>query len=132
MPLVWAHSEYLKLLRSAADGRVFDCIPIVEQRYAKGKHPECQVEVFKVQRRQISRMPAGKTLRIINGHRFRVRWTTDGWATHQDLESTELGYLGSYADVPVAEAAAERVIFTLYWPDEDRWEGKNFEVALEA
>ena len=34
MPLVWAHAEYLKLLRSAVDGRVFERISIVEERYA--------------------------------------------------------------------------------------------------
>ena len=27
MPLAWAHSEYIKLLRSASDGKVFDLIP---------------------------------------------------------------------------------------------------------
>ena len=55
MPLVWAHSEYLKLLRSATyDGRVFDCIPIVEYRYAQGNHPPSHIEVFKVSRRQDS------------------------------------------------------------------------------
>ena len=32
-PLVWAHAEYLKLLRSAVDGRVFDRISVVEERY---------------------------------------------------------------------------------------------------
>ena len=48
MPLVWAHSEYLKLLRSADDGRVFDCIPIVEDRYVRGNHPPSHIEVFKV------------------------------------------------------------------------------------
>jgi glucoamylase len=26
VPLVWAHAEYLKLLRSAVDGKVFDRI----------------------------------------------------------------------------------------------------------
>ena len=34
MPLVWAHAEYLKLLRSVTDGRVFDRISVVEERYA--------------------------------------------------------------------------------------------------
>ena len=32
-PLVWAHAEYVKLLRSAADGRPFDRISVVEERY---------------------------------------------------------------------------------------------------
>ena len=34
MPLVWAHGEHVKLLRSLRDGRVFDMPPQVERRYA--------------------------------------------------------------------------------------------------
>ena len=33
MPLMWAHAEYIKLLRSVSDGRVFDLIPEVAHRY---------------------------------------------------------------------------------------------------
>ena len=33
VPLVWAHAEYLKLLRSAVDGKVFDRIEPVYERY---------------------------------------------------------------------------------------------------
>ena len=33
MPLVWAHAEYVKLLRSLADGRVFDMPPHTARRY---------------------------------------------------------------------------------------------------
>ena len=29
MPLMWSHAEYIKLLRSATDGKVFDVIPEV-------------------------------------------------------------------------------------------------------
>ncbi len=35
-PLLWAHSEYLRLLRSCQDGKVFDLIPEVAARYAEG------------------------------------------------------------------------------------------------
>ena len=34
-PLAWAHAEYVKLLRSLADGRVFDLYAPVQARYAK-------------------------------------------------------------------------------------------------
>jgi len=34
-PLAWAHAEYVKLLRSLADGRVFDLYEPVKSRYAK-------------------------------------------------------------------------------------------------
>ena len=32
MPLMWAHAEYIKLLRSTADRKVYDAIPEVAQR----------------------------------------------------------------------------------------------------
>ncbi len=35
VPLVWAHAEYLKLLRSAVDGKVFDRIDPVYERYCE-------------------------------------------------------------------------------------------------
>ena len=35
VPLVWAHAEYLKLLRSALDGKVFDRIDPVYERYCE-------------------------------------------------------------------------------------------------
>jgi glucoamylase len=131
MPLVWAHSEYLKLLRSAHDGQVFDRIPIVEERYAKGHHPPSHIEVFKVLRRQISHISAGKTLRITSAARFRVSWTPDRWQTTNVLESTQVGYAGSYADLPTPAGQNGALSFTLFWPDENRWEGRNFDVAVE-
>jgi glucoamylase len=41
MPLMWAHAEYVKLLRSASDGQVFDLIPEVASRYL-GNRKACQ------------------------------------------------------------------------------------------
>ena len=35
VPLVWAHAEYLKLLRSALDGKVFDRVDPVYERYCE-------------------------------------------------------------------------------------------------
>ena len=37
-PLVWAHSEYLKLRRSIREGRIFDQPPQTVARYAGGEH----------------------------------------------------------------------------------------------
>ena len=132
MPLAWAHSEYLKLLRSVADGKVFDRIEIVEDRYARGGGPECCVEIFQADRRRTRRMTAGKRLRISAATRFRARWTADGWQTQSDVESTQVGYAGSYVDLTTEAGQTGTVSFTLYWPDEDRWEGENFDVELEA
>jgi glucoamylase len=132
MPLVWAHSEYLKLLRSAYDGGVFDRIPIVEERYVLGNHPPSHIEVFKVKRRQIRQIPAGKSLRITSAARFQVRWTPDNWQTTHELDSTQVGYAGSYADLSTTAEQRGALSFTLFWPDENRWEGHNFEVEVES
>ena len=40
VPLVWAHAEYLKLLRSAVDGKVFDRIDSVYERYCDRRRAE--------------------------------------------------------------------------------------------
>jgi glucoamylase len=132
MPLVWAHSEYLKLLRSAHDGQVFDRIAPVVERYAQRNHPPSHIEVFKVLRRQIRQIPAGKSLRITSASRFQVTWTPDNWQTTNVLDSTQLGYAGSYADLPTTPEQTGALSFTLFWPDQNRWEGRNFEVALES
>jgi len=129
MPLVWAHAEYLKLLRSAFDGEVFDRIPPVERRYAKG-HTHAPLEVFKM-RRPVKTMQAGRILRIIAQQRFRVVWTADEWKTNQTLESTGLGCMGSFADLATAAKQTGQLSFTLFWTEENRWEGRNFDVALE-
>jgi glucoamylase len=130
MPLVWAHAEYLKLLRSITDGRVFDRISVVEERYSKGSG-RSNLEVFKL-RRPVSRIQAGKTLRITAHNRFRVTWTADGWKTSQVTDSVAVGHAGSFADIPTAPEQSGAVSFTLFWEEENRWEGRNFNVEIDA
>jgi glucoamylase len=130
MPLVWAHAEYLKLLRSVTDKQVFDRIPVVEARYARG-NAQSNIEVFKL-RRPISTISAGKVLRITAHNRFKVTWTADGWKTNHVTESSTVGYAGSFADIPTRPQQTGAVSFTLYWIEENRWEGRNFDVQLES
>ena len=130
MPLVWAHAEYLKLLRSVTDGRVFDRISVVEERYGKGSRTS-SIEVFKL-RRLVNKIQAGKTLRITAHNRFRVIWTTDSWKTNQVTDSVTVSHAGSFADIPTAAKQSGAVSFTLLWVEENRWEGRNFDVEIEA
>jgi glucoamylase len=130
MPLVWAHAEYLKLLRSAFDGEVFDRIPPVEKRYGKG-HTHSKIEVFKM-RRPLQTIEAGYTLRIIAQQHFRVVWTADDWKTQETMDAKMVGYAGSYADLPTEAKQSGPLSFTLFWTEENRWEGRNFDVALES
>jgi glucoamylase len=135
-PLVWAHAEYLKLLRSAADGQVFDRISVVADRYAvkPGKRTFTnRIEIYQAAR-PISLIAAGHTLRILDHEHFRVVYTFDNWATTLTLNSRSVGYPGSVADIPTDAHQTGSIIFTLVWIDpksqQERWLGKNVEVSI--
>ncbi len=130
MPLVWAHAEYLKLLRSSYDGRVFDRIEAVADRYSK-PCDTCKLEVFKL-RRPIKKLRAGYRLRVIAQKHFRVLSTTDDWKTATTVESVSVGHAGSFADLMTDTKQTGKLSFTLFWPEENRWEGRNFDVQIEA
>jgi glucoamylase len=122
----------VKLLRSKSDKRVFDLISAVEDRYAKPAEQRSftsLIEVFQTTR-QVTEMVSGLMLRIMDAKRFRVTYTFDDWATQNTVESRTVGYPGSYADIGTTPEHAGTLIFTIYWPAEDRWLGRNHEVTL--
>jgi glucoamylase len=128
MPLAWAHAEYIKLLRSVMDGHVFDSIPAVEERYLR-QRPARSVEIFKLDR-PLQRIAPGKTLRIVAPTGFRVLWTADNWSTTNTLEAKHAGSPGCFADIAVPQSQQVPVQFTFYWSKEERWENKNYSVAV--
>jgi glucoamylase len=121
-PLVWAHAEYLKLLRSARDGKVFDRVDCVYERYCT---PEGRAKIrrgveYYSLRRPIQKVIAGQTLRIVDGERFEVLWSADDWQTTQSLSAQAYGSAGFAADLPAgrpAEGEAGQISWTLHWPD---------------
>jgi len=100
LPLVWAHAEYIKLVRSVADGRVFDRLEPVWSRYAGRQRPSSsRLEVWKA-RRQVASIAAGSRLRIVAGGPFDVTFATAGAAATQAAASTSIGVW--YADIDAA------------------------------
>jgi hypothetical protein len=90
MPLMWAHAEYIKLLRSAADGHVFDLIPEGAERYLSSRNPRRVFEVWKHNR---------QPRHVKNGHTLPVqprsvspalvgRWHTDLLERHLEFISS--------------------------------------------
>jgi glucoamylase len=134
-PLVWAHAEYLKLLCSSVDGRVFDRISVVAERYAvaTGKRTFTNhIEIFEVTR-PISAIFSGYTLRIVDREHFRVVYTLDNWVTTQSAEAHSVGYPGSFVDISIAPERIGNILFTLAWPEQngqERWLGRNLEVSI--
>jgi glucoamylase len=128
MPLAWAHAEYVKLLRSAADGQVFDRIPAVAERYASGSRPS-SLRMWKFNRQPKS-APAGTTLRVLAGAPFRLHFVGDDQALEdRDSSATSIGM--HFTDVPLTRTRRNPVRFTFYWPDSQRWEGREFQVDVK-
>lgn len=129
MPLMWAHAEYVKLLRSVADGRVFDLIPIVAERYLKGRGRK-DLEVWKPAR-QVKEVMAGQVLRIQAQDSFRLHWTNDEWATASDTLSTSTGIGIEFAEIAIHDDQSVPVQFTFFWIARNRWEEHNYAVRIK-
>ena len=138
-PLVWAHAEYLKLLRSVKDGKVFDRIDIVADRYGTepGKRTfRSMIEIFQVAR-PITNVTSGFMLRVLDREPFELVYSVDDWKTVVHLDATVIGFPGAVADVKApqcVEGGINRIVFTMHWPAADgcaeRWLGHNFYVDV--
>jgi glucoamylase len=131
VPLVWAHAEYLKLLRSAVDGKVFDRIEPVYQRYSdpEGRKKRRQGLEIYTRIRPVQQISAGGTLRILDEARFEVVWTDDSWKTTNKTSSRGLGCAGFSADVKPAAGSAG-LEWTMHWTESDTWLGYNVKVKI--
>jgi glucoamylase len=130
-PLVWAHSEYVKLRRSIRDGKVFDQPPQTVQRYIVEKHVR-QVFGWRFNNKTRS-IPRNKTLRIVLLVPGRVHWSVDGWKTSHDTYTRDTGLGTHVLDLPTASlTAGGQADFTFFWPTENRWEGTDYTVTVEG
>ena len=129
MPLVWAHAEYLKLRRSLHDGRIFDQPPQTVQRYLKEKTISPRL-TWRFNHKLRS-LPPGKILRIELMAPAVIRWTADDWQTCQEIKTLDDGLGIHLADLQTkALPEGTQIKFTFYWPNADRWEGKDFMVRI--
>ncbi|BCG99171.1 glucan 1,4-alpha-glucosidase [Mesorhizobium loti] len=131
MPLVWAHAEHIKLLRSLRDGVVFDTPPQGVERYIKGK-TSSPLRIWRFNNK-IRSIPAGKALRVELSAPGVVHWSSDNWLTIQDHKTRETAFGVHLADLPVAGlTSGSTIVFTFFWPDAMRWENVDFSVGIDA
>jgi glucoamylase len=130
-PLVWAHAEYIKLVRSIRDGRVFDLPGATARRYIAEKRGS-MLAVWRFNNK-LQTLPAGKTLRLELTAPAVVRWSADGWATVRDTAAADRG-LGMWtADLPTRNLpGGAGLVFTIQWTADGRWEGTDYAVAVGA
>jgi glucoamylase len=130
MPLVWAHAEYIKLLRSVNDGKVFDLIPAVAERYLQGRGKK-NWEVWKPNRR-VRKIAAGSVLRILAPGRFRVRWMlASGDGSAQESASSASGLGLDHLDLTTSPGRAGALRFSFLEADPSLPKDAVQEVVVE-
>ncbi|TIY01597.1 MAG: glucan 1,4-alpha-glucosidase, partial [Mesorhizobium sp.] len=130
MPLVWAHSEHIKLLRSLSDGAVFDIPPQGVKRYIEDRTVAPR-QTWRFNHK-VRTMPAGKLLRVELLARAVVHWSSDNWATVHDAETTENAFGIHLTDLPVADVpSGNTIVFTFFWSDAGCWEKVDFSIGID-
>ena len=129
MPLAWAHAEHVKLLRSLADGRVFDTPPQPRERYQmQGVRSHRATWRFNDKARNL---PPGHLLRIEVLAAASVHWSIDGWRTVRDTATTDSGLGIHFADLDTTDLEhSDAIVFTFHWTAQGRWEGVDYAVTV--
>jgi glucoamylase len=130
MPLVWTHSEYIKLCRSLQAKQVFDMPHQTRDRYVKEKKvSSIVIWNFKTQYKYI---PKGKILRIECLTSATICWSSDNWLTINEVVTHDSGLGIHFADLATQNLDHEQnIIYTFYWHDSETWEDKKYFLTIE-
>lgn len=129
MPLLWAHSEFLKLVYARKQGLPIEQLDAVRERYL-GKTPQADCWHWRPDA-PFAAVPGGRKARIELPFRFRLRFGFDGWQHTAELESEPLGF-GLHGVLLGADAlgAGNRIDFT-YWNQESQiWADVDWGFAI--
>lgn len=137
MPLMWAHAEYIKLLRSVSDGVVFDRIPVVWDRYVRRQGTLRNDLIFWKYTRQPRSIRAGSVLRVISAGAFRLRWSLDaggaaGASAMREVAATDGGLEINFVDITVPGGQTGTLRFSFTQVDPPVPQDTIFEVQVLA
>jgi glucoamylase len=129
MPLVWAHAEHIKLLRSLREERVFDMPPQPRQRYqVEGVRSSLRIWRLNQKCRTLA---AGKILRVELPRPATVHWSGDQWRSVADTPTQATAFGTHYADLDTEGLVpGDAVALTFYWPNDERWEGTDYRIDV--
>jgi len=127
-PLMWAHAEYIKLLRTIKDRQGCDVIKEVHDRYVAGKKA-ARMTAWKAAK-PIRIANADEAIRVVTIEKGDIVWTADNWATKAEEPLAQTGLGVHFKDFkPGALSAGATLIFTFHYAS-GRWEGRNYEIRI--
>ncbi len=130
MPLVWAHSEYIKLCRSLKTKKIFDMPLQTKERYLVQK-VSSNIITWNFNN-AYKHIPKGKVLRLHCLTGAKVRWTINNWDTFKDVTTLDSGIGIHYVDLPTDKLNPDdKIQFTFYWIESKNWENKDYTLSIE-
>jgi glucoamylase len=124
-PLVWAHAELIKLVRSLRDGRVFDQPEQTTARYLE-QTTRSAFSLWSCNNKARA-FYSGTTLRISLTEPSLIHWSIDGWTTTTDTETVPTGLGTHIADLGTKQLPiGSTVTFTIYWSNRRLWDDQNY------
>ena len=127
MPLVWAHAEYLKLCRSLFDGRGLRSAASDRGAISASNRRRHDHVIWRFNNKVRDDAAGQNAPRRDACARRSCIGASDGWRTVHDTATRDTTLGVHVVDLATTHLrAGDRVDFTFYWPEEDRWEGHRF------
>lgn len=129
-PLVWAHAEYIKLLRSIKEGKPFDQIEDVKQRYVDNRSTLLNYEIWK-KNRQLKEVSPFMPIRFIFDRPFRLLIKNyDTFNQTADSVDTNIGL--HYLDFDPLPFKDGSLSFTIQWLDTGLAEDQSYTISVRV
>jgi len=127
-PLGWAHAEYLELLVTIALAGFPDIVMPARRRYTEG--PSHEAPFVWSHKHQITRITAGRKLRVQLPRPGAVHYTFDAWKSYTVAEAIDTTLGLWVAEVPCHRLpAGTEFAWTAHYMT--GWEGRNFALTVE-
>jgi glucoamylase len=127
-PLGWAHAEYLQLLSMVALGGFPDVVLPARRRYTEGSAQD--VAFIWSHKHQITRLLAGRKLKVQLPRPGAVHFSFDDWTTSADVDAVDTTLGVWVAEVPSHRLApGATFVWTAHYGT--GWEGKNYQMNVD-
>ena len=128
MPLVWAHSEFLKLLVARQHGRPVEMLDCVQRHL--NERPSAQTWHWRPGV-PFGALPKNRDLLIEMPRPFTLRMGFDGWRDTRDQEAQPLPFGFHGVRLPSASLIGRQIIeFTFVFKDDGKWQGTDYRIAI--